>query len=102
MPLPDVLVQPRQPTPAVALLPSEALTTSRPQSVHTLRDLALIRRIRDQHDEKAYAELLDYYHQPMKRFVGRRVNRSAEVNDLTLGLVKSLVQMLHRLVRRGR
>jgi RNA polymerase sigma factor (sigma-70 family) len=70
--------------PVPDAVPSKVPATSRPRSARTLRDFALVQRIHDQQDEKAYAELLAYYYIPMKRFVRRRVNQPAETDDLTL------------------
>ena len=58
------------------------MDTRWPRSARTLRDLALVRRIRDQQDEKAHAELLGHYHRLMQQFVRRRVNQPAKTNDL--------------------
>lgn len=53
-------------------------------SAKARRDFALIARILDHHDERAYAELMGLYQKPVRQLVGRLVPQSDVADDLAL------------------
>jgi RNA polymerase sigma factor (sigma-70 family) len=64
-------------------------------SPHALRDFALIGRILDHHDERAYTELMSYYQKPVYQIVLKMVHQSDIAEDLTLEVFIRAFRFLH-------
>jgi RNA polymerase sigma factor (sigma-70 family) len=89
-------------TPAIAridLAPAVGLgqTPASPKqfSPQALRDFALVQRILDQHDERAYAELMSYYQKAVYQIVFKMVHQSDAAEDLTLEIFIRAFHFLH-------
>lgn len=89
-------------TPAIARIdlapaaaPDQALATPKHFSPQALRDLALVQRILDHHDERAYAELMSYYQKAVYQIVFKMVHQSDAAEDLTLEIFIRAFHFLH-------
>jgi RNA polymerase sigma factor (sigma-70 family) len=63
---------------------SANLTTPKPASSKAQRDLALVQRILDHHDERAYAELMSLYQKAIYQLVLKIVHQSDAAQDVAL------------------
>ena len=64
-------------------------------SAKALRDFALIQRILDHHDEKAYTELMGHYQKSVSQLVARMVRQSDVAEDLALEVFVRAFRSLH-------
>jgi RNA polymerase sigma factor (sigma-70 family) len=67
-----------------ATLSTPQPTTSKPTSGKAQRDLALVRRILDHQDERAYAELMGLYQKAIHQLVIKIVHQSDAAQDVAL------------------
>ena len=63
---------------------SAILATPKPASSKAQRDLALVQRILDHHDERAYAELMSLYQKTIHQLVLKIVHQSDAAQDVAL------------------
>lgn len=71
------------------------LTSTKQFSPRAIRDFALVRRLLDHHDERAYAELMSYYQKPVYQIVFKMVRQSDVAEDVTLEVFIRAFHFLH-------
>lgn len=81
------------PTPSASADFSSA--TNKKFSAKALRDFALIARILDHHDERAYTELMGHYQKSVYQLVVKMVHQSDVAEDLTLEVFVRAFRSLH-------
>jgi RNA polymerase sigma factor (sigma-70 family) len=81
--------------PALSASADLPTTTTKKFSAKALRDFALIERILDHHDERAYSELMGHYQKAVYQLVVKMVHQSDVAEDLALEVFVRAFRSLH-------